>query len=70
MCLIQKIRYQGLRSPKNVNLHFVNDHFEGKHNADSGISGQTQITRSMYHNPDKNKVIQLKHKNILNIKFL
>jgi len=41
---VQKVCYQGLRSPKNVSLHFVNDHFEGKHNADSGLYGQTLIS--------------------------
>ena len=53
-CLIQKIHYQGLRSSKNVSLHFVNDHFESKRNADSGLYGQTrfnQLQNNMQYHP-------------------
>ena len=41
---MQKVHYQGLRRSKNVSLHFVNDHFESKRNADSGLYGQTLIS--------------------------
>ena len=42
-CLDQKIRYQGLRSPKMRSLLVVNEQFEDEHNEDSGLYGQTLI---------------------------
>ena len=36
----RKFAIKACAARKNVSLHFVNDHFESKRNADSGLYGQ------------------------------